>query len=77
MIKTLPSQAKKYFWGDDLKKLNWNQHSQYVTQTLLDKGDADSVAWLLKQRTPKELLQLLPSLKLGPKVRNFWEIYLS
>ena len=77
MIKTLPSQAKKYFWGDDLKKLNWNQHSQYVAQTLLDKGDANSVAWLLKQRTSKELLQLLPSLKLDTKTRNFWEIYLS
>jgi len=77
MANNLPLQAKKYFWGDDLDQLDWNQHKKYISQTLLDKGDAASISWLLKQMTPQELLKMLPSLKLSPKTRNFWKIYLS
>jgi hypothetical protein len=76
MKKQLPTQAKKYFWGDDLSQLNWHDHRLYITQTLLEKGDVDSVAWLIKQSSMDELLQDLPRLKLSAKSRNFWEIYL-
>ncbi|MBU1085421.1 MAG: hypothetical protein ABIJ43_01325 [Candidatus Beckwithbacteria bacterium] len=77
MDKTLPSQAKKYFWGDDLSQLNWNQHENYITQTLLNQGDSKSISWLLKQKTSKDLLKMISSLKLTPKTRNFWKLYLS
>lgn len=77
MIKTLPTTAKKYFWGDDLKQLSWAKHSQYVTQTLLDKGDSESISWLLKQTTPQKILSILSSLKLNSKTKNFWKVYLS
>jgi hypothetical protein len=77
MTKTMPNQVKKYFWGDDLGQLNWNDHKKYIIQTLLDKGDSKSVSWLLKQAPKREILNILPSLKLSPRSYNFWKIYLA
>jgi len=77
MRQTLPQQAKKYFWGDNLSELNWSAHKRYIIETLLNKGDQKSVSWLLRQTTPEEIIKLLPSLKLDSKSLNFWKIYLQ
>ena len=77
MRSPFPPQAKKYFWGDDLNQLNWVDHKNYIIQTLLDKGDAESIHWLLQQTNRQELSQLLPSLRLSPKSKNFWHLYFS
>lgn len=77
MQKKLPSVVTKYFWGDDLNQLNWKDHQKYISQTLLEKGDSQSVAWLLKKKNKQQILKLLPLLKLSPKTLNFWQIYLS
>jgi len=77
MHTTINAQVEKYFWGDDLDDLSWEKHSKYITETLLDKGDVDSISWLFKQISPKQLLKILPSLKLSSKAKNFWGIYLS
>ncbi len=71
-----PDQVTKYFWGDDLSQLNWLHHKKYIIQTLLEKGDADSIAWLFQQSDKKEIKNMLPSLKLSQKSANFWNIYL-
>lgn len=77
MSGTIPAQVKKYFWGDDLAQLNWQDHQQYITQTLLERGGKQSISWLFDQVSRKDVQKMLPSLKLSPKSRNFWEIYLS
>lgn len=76
-MTNLNPQIKKYFWGDDLEQLNWEDHRQYIIQTLLEKGDRESISWLMTRASSKELLQTLPHIKLSPKSKNFWEIYLS
>jgi hypothetical protein len=77
MPTLLPSQVQQYFWGDDLHELSWQKHKKYIVQTLLDKGNEQSLKWLFTQTTHDEVKQLLPSLKLTPKSDNFWRIYLS
>lgn len=77
MPTTLPQTIAKYFWGDNLDDLNWVQHSKYITQTLLEKGDTEAVKWLFSLIKRDEIKQLLPSLKLSPRSKNFWQIYLS
>lgn len=77
MIDRIPVQVKKYFWGDDLSELNWRDHGRYITQTLLDKGDAKSISWLFKKIDRNHVLKILPLLKLSSKTRNFWQIYLT
>ncbi|MBU1200128.1 hypothetical protein KJ953_01170 [Patescibacteria group bacterium] len=77
MIDSIPVQVRKYFWGDDLNQLNWQDHSQYIIQTLLDKGDTKSISWLFKKTNPNHILNMLPLLKLSSKTRNFWQVYLT
>lgn len=77
MIDSIPVQVRKYFWGDDLTQLNWQDHRQYITQTLLDKGDARSISWLFKKTDRDYILKMLPLLKLSSKARNFWQVYLT
>lgn len=77
MYQKLPEDAKKYFWGDNLKELVWPKHKKYITQTLLEHGDVISLQWLFTRISRLEIQKLLPSLKLRPKSNNFWRIYLS
>lgn len=76
MKKSLPGFVKKYFWGDDLKDLNWVDHQDYITKTILEIGDSDAVAWLLSQVDRRALKKKLSKYKLSPKSDNFWRLYL-
>ena len=76
-MTNLPAAAQKYFWGDDLRELNWGNHQNHIIQTLLEKGDLESVHWLLQQIDKQQLFKKLPSYKLSKKSANFWRIYLS
>ena len=76
-MSNLPKNVKKYFWGDDLEELDWDKHKNYISKTILEKGDTDAVKWLFNQ-TPKQYLQkIVADPKLEPKSKNFWGIYLS
>lgn len=77
MVNIISSQAKKYFWGDDLNQLNWQDHKQYIVQTLLNKGDEKSVSWLLKKVGSTQIKSMLSQIKLNSKSHNFWSLYLS
>lgn len=77
MRDVLPSQVAKYFWGDNLAELSLYRHEQYIAQTLLEKGDLDSIAWLFQHLSKPKIVKLLPTLKLSQKSANFWQIYLS
>ncbi len=78
MMKIILSpQVKKFFWGDDLTQLNWATHKKYIVQTLLEKGDQDSIQWLFEQANQTEVKEILPTLTLSPKSNNFWKLYLS
>ncbi|PIY79468.1 MAG: hypothetical protein COY81_02470 [Candidatus Pacebacteria bacterium CG_4_10_14_0_8_um_filter_43_12] len=77
MAKTLPADLEKYFWGDDLSELSWPVHKKYIVQTLLNKADLDGLKWLFGVSSREEIKQMLPSLKLDKKSRNFWQVYLS
>lgn len=75
--KTIPSSAAKYFWGDNLHDLDLQNHKKYIIQTLLEKGDQESLRWLFSVFGRKTIKQLLSDLKLSRKSANFWAIYLS
>lgn len=77
MSQSIPNQAKKYFWGDNLDDLSWPKHKRYIIQTLLEKGDIVSLRWLFTKVTRQEVQKLLPDLRLQYKSSNFWSVYLS
>lgn len=77
MSNVIPDSLSKFFWGDDLNELSWPEHKQYITQTLLDKGNHESLKWLFSKVTNSEVRSLLPKLKLSKKSSNFWHTYLQ
>lgn len=76
MTNRLPKSVTKYFWGDNLEDLNWKEHKAYITRTLLEKGDLNSIKWLMKQIDKNYLQQILSEKKLDSKSQNFWSLYL-
>ena len=77
MDQDIPSQAKKYFWGDDLSQLDFRSHQRYIIQTLLNKGDVNAISWLFGSVGVDTIKTMLPQLKLDEKSRNYWNIYFS
>jgi hypothetical protein len=76
MSQTIPENAKKYFWGDNLQDLSLQKHKKYIIQTLLEKGNIESIQWLFNVVTREEVKAMLPNLRLSKKSSNFWKIYL-
>ncbi len=77
MKAKLPKSVQKYFWGDNLSQLNWNENKKYIIEKILDKGDSKSIKWLFKKVNKKEVKNNLSEYNLSPMSKNFWEIYLE
>lgn len=77
MKTSLPVNITKYFWGDDLSQLSWEKHQKYIIQTLLEKGNRESISWLFSKINKQDILKQILELRLSPKSKNFWKIYLS
>ncbi len=76
-MMALPTYITKYFWGDDLAELSWEKHQKYITETILNKGDAQASGWLLRKVARDTLRSDLSHYKLDKKSLNFWEFYLA
>jgi len=72
----LPISVTKYFWGDELANLNWERNRDYITKTILEKGDMESVKWLIENVDRGYLKQVVKEKKLDQKSKIFWSLYL-
>ena len=73
----MPKTILNYFWGDDLEELSWEKHKDYITKTILEKGDLEATRWVLKKTNRAYLTRLVREETIDPKSKNFWSIYLS
>ena len=76
-MSKLPKTVTKYFWGDDLKDLNWKDHKAYITKTILEKGDSKAIKWLVAKTGKNYIKKIAKVKKLDPKSKRFWNFYLS
>ena len=76
-MDNLPKTVAKYFWGDNLKDLNWRDHKDYITKTILDKGNSQAITWLMAKTDRNYIKKIAKGKELGPKSKNFWNFYLS
>jgi len=63
MKTSLPTNVTKYFWGDDLAQLSWEKHQKYIMQTLLEKGNQESISWLFSKMNKQNILKQILELK--------------
>lgn len=73
----LPEFITRYFWGDDLKQLDFSKNKKYILQTLLERGNQKAIQWLFSILDRDSLKSMLPTLKLSKKSAHFWSIYLA
>lgn len=76
-MNKLPKYISRYFWGDNLKELNWEDHKDYITKTILEKGDLPATKWLMAKTDKNYLKKITKEKNLDPKSKNFWNFYLS
>jgi len=70
-MNKLPKTVTKYFWGDDLKELNWKDHKGYITKTILEKGDSKAIKWLVAKTGKSYIKKIAKVKKLDPKSKKF------
>jgi succinate dehydrogenase flavin-adding protein (antitoxin of CptAB toxin-antitoxin module) len=75
-MNSMPDSVLKFFWGDDLKDLNWENHKDYIAKTILEKGDSEAIRWLLGKADRAYLKNLVSEKRMDVKSKNFWNIYL-
>lgn len=73
----LPKKVSKYFWGDNLKELNWENHKDHIIKTILEKGDSKAIAWLMTKTNKNYLKKIAKEKRLDPKSKHFWSFYFS
>ena len=74
----LPAHAKKYFWDVDVKTLNPLRKPLFVIQRLLDKGDRESVSWVLRNFDRETIKKAFTTLRdFNPKIGYFWKLFLN
>lgn len=76
-MNDLPQDVLKYFWGDSLDELSWENNREHITKTLLEKGDTAALAWLFERTDKNYLKEIVKKNNLDKKSENFWNIYLS
>ena len=73
----IPKYIQKYFWGDSIEDIDTNVHFRYISQTILEKGNIDSLHWLFRLYPAKLIETEIPHLKLSKKSSNYWKLYFS
>jgi len=70
--------AQKYFWDVDIKTLDPEKKPLFVIQRLLDKGDTESVSWVLRHFDKETIKKSFTTLRdFNPKVGYFWKLFLN
>lgn len=72
----LPSSFARYFWGDDITRLDSLKHKRYILTTLLEHGDTEAIRWLVTTYGKGPVKEILPTLRLSTKSSNFWHHHL-
>jgi len=74
----IPKRFEKYFWDVDAKAINPLENPLFVIQRLLDKGDRESVSWVISNFDRKTIGNAFTTLRdFSPKIGKFWQLYLK
>lgn len=76
--RKLPVYLKKYFWECDFDKLSLNNYSFFITERILNYGNAESIKWMLGKIDLQLLTEVIARSKnIDKKTKNYWKIILD
>jgi len=71
-----PKGFNKFFWDINPQKIDFQKNSSYVAERLLELGDFEEIAWLLKTYGKEFLKRTVEkSCNLSLKSANFYSLY--
>lgn len=72
----LPANFHKYFWDAKPENIDFQKHSSYIAERLLELGDFEEVSWLLKTYGKEYIKKVIvKSRNLSLKSANFYSVY--
>lgn len=74
----IPENLWPFFWDIDPQNINLAPKRNFVIGRLLEKGDTEAAAWVLKNFSTNAIKEVFSTLRdISPKTGNFWKIYLK
>ena len=74
----LPEFLRSLFWEVDFSEVQLKSHMRYVVERILEYGNDQSVIWLRKTVTPKEIAEVVKSSRaISPNTAALWALILD
>lgn len=71
----IPKHLWPLFWDTNIADFDPRQHPVYTIERVLEHGDEDDVAWLLREFTSAQIEEVLrTNRRLSPRSANFWAL---
>ena len=71
----IPQHVRPLFWDVNLEHFDPAAHARYTIERVLEHGDEDDVAWLLRVFTKEQIKDVLRTdRRLSPRSANFWAL---
>lgn len=73
----IPQQFHALFWDVNPYKLNFESERFFIVSRILEKGRFEHVKWLLQTFGQEVILEIISTVNLSTKTRNFWNFVLA
>ena len=71
----IPQHVRPLFWDANLEDFDPTAYPLYTIERVLEHGDEDDVAWLLRVFTKEQIHDVLRTdRRLSPRSANFWAL---
>ena len=72
----IPADLKRFFWGVDFSKLDYQSCSTFIIERLLEYGDREALRWMFETYKQDDIIKTLKqSSNLSLKSANFWALF--
>jgi hypothetical protein len=76
----LPEHLRPFFWDHPFTRLRWDQHQDFITGRLMERGDWRAMQWLRRQAGDDTLRRWLIARSgrgISPRQLRYWELVLD
>ncbi len=71
----IPNHLRPLFWDTNLENFDPTAHPRYTIERVLEHGEEEDVAWLIRVFTTEQIRDVLRTdRRLTPRSANFWAL---